>query len=51
MTTDVTQTLIDERDRARTLAQLLEEELAQALELIDTLNSKLAGLEGGTNAQ
>ena len=34
----------EERDKARNLAALLEEELSQALERIETLNSRIAGI-------
>lgn len=44
--TDLVSKLMEERDRARTLAALLEQELSEALETIETLNSKISGLTG-----
>lgn len=38
--------ITQERDRARNLAALLEEELSQAHELIEKLNRQLAVAEG-----
>lgn len=38
--------LVEERERARSLAALLEQELSEALEMIEQLNSKIAGVAG-----
>jgi hypothetical protein len=38
--------LTTDRERARTLVQLLEHELNEALETIETLNSRIAGMTG-----
>lgn len=40
--------LTQERERARDLAQILEHELNEALETIETLTSKIAGMTGVT---
>ena len=38
--------LTQERERARSLAALLEQELTEALEHIERLNSKITGMTG-----
>lgn len=38
--------LTTDRERARTLVQILEHELNEALETIETLNSRIAGMTG-----
>lgn len=38
--------LTQERERARDLAQILEHELSEALEAIEKLTSKIAGMTG-----
>lgn len=38
--------LTEERERARSLAALLEQELTEALEHIERLNSKITGMTG-----
>jgi len=46
MTDNLVERLTQQRDRARNLAMLLENELAQAEELIEKLNRQLAVAEG-----
>jgi hypothetical protein len=38
--------LTEERERARSLAVLLEQELTEALETIEQLNTKIVGMTG-----
>jgi|LakMenEpi03Aug12_release.lakeMendotaPanAssembly.Ray.scaffolds.fasta_scaffold1684383_1 hypothetical protein len=38
--------LTEERERARNLAVLLEQELTEALETIERLNTKIVGMTG-----
>lgn len=46
MTDNLVERLTQQRDRARNLAMLLENELAQAEELIEKLNRQLAVAQG-----